>query len=143
MNSNTPFFPVDDNDQDVYAYRLAAQNDPRYKPAAFCFVHYCLKILMRNMEPGKHASCKMLCGAVVETAKRDFGAFALDILNTWGIHETIDLGNIVYALKEMNLVATSKDDSLASFVDLFPFKKAFRPPPISEKPQSWSDLTDV
>lgn len=107
------------------------QLDPRYQPGAYDFVREALHIAVKKFRGGdeaQHVSGRELLEGVREHALKEYGPMALTILNQWGLHRGIDVGNIVYNLITVGYFGKSDGDSLEDFDDGYCFEEAFTQP---------------
>ena len=96
--------------------RLRDQN-PRYAETAFLF-------LDRLDEP-RHITGRELAEGCRDLAIGQFGPMARTVLQHWGIHSTTDMGEIVYALIDCNVLIKQDSDSREDFQNVFDFEEAF------------------
>ncbi len=119
------------------------QKDRRYKFDAYVFVfealnyaHEVLK-LGRNQptdegvppapaeraekRPERHLSGQELCEAIRRYALEQYGYLAKNVLNSWGVHNTGDFGNIVFNLIEIKQMKKTSNDRREDFDDVFDF----------------------
>jgi uncharacterized repeat protein (TIGR04138 family) len=68
-----------------------------------------------------------LCQAIREYAVDQYGYLAKTVLNSWGIHNTGDFGEIVYNLIRIKEMRKSKSDRREDFDDQYDFDTAFMP----------------
>ena len=54
------------------------------------------------------------------------------VLEHWGIHETEDVGRVVFAMVEQGILVKEDEDDQQDFTDLFDFEEAF------EREYPWS-----
>ena len=57
-----------------------------------------------------------------------FGPLAKTVLNTWGIHETLHFGDIVYNFIDYNVFSKTDSDRREDFADVYLFDEAFERP---------------
>ena len=74
-----------------------------------------------------HLTGQQLCQAIREYALEQFGFMSKTVLNSWGIHNTGDFGEIVYNLIRVKEMRKSKTDRREDFDDQFDFEVAFQP----------------
>jgi uncharacterized repeat protein (TIGR04138 family) len=74
----------------------------------------------------RHVSSHMLCEAVGELARRQFGLLATTVLSQWGINSTSDIGEVVYHLIDPGDLEGSPADARSDFDNLFDFETEFR-----------------
>ena len=73
----------------------------------------------------RHITGQEFCEGVRKYAIDQFGPMAGTVLEHWGIHETLDFGQIVFALVDIGLMRKTEEDSLNDFKNVYDFKKAF------------------
>lgn len=102
-----------------------ARRNPQYQGKAYGFVLSALHYVMDGLETPRHISGAELAEGVRDLAIREFGPMARTVLGFWGIHETCDVGRIVFALVETGILVKEDEDSLEDFQDVFDFETAF------------------
>jgi uncharacterized repeat protein (TIGR04138 family) len=100
---------------------------PRYDEAAYVFVLSALNYVLRQLPEPRHISGRELAEGVRDLAIERFGPMARSVLEHWGIHETVDVGDIVFALVEHGVLIKQDEDTRTDFVDVFDFDDAFDP----------------
>lgn len=127
------------------------RDDPRYKFEAYAFVfeslNYAQKELgmgaVKTTEPAadeppseepseaesessaeRHLTGQQLCEASRRYALEQYGYMAKCVLNSWGIFQTGDLGEIVFNLIRAGQMKKTKDDRREDFDDVFDFDTA-------------------
>ena len=60
-----------------------------------------------------------------EHAREAFGPLAPQVWRSWGVHETIDWGHIVFLLVDAGLLNRQESDTLDDFRDGFDYEEAF------------------
>ena len=109
--------------------------DPRYAFEAYFFISAALqygqeKAIREDGEQGKpaakqrHLTGQELCEAVRLFAWKKFGMLAKQVLNSWGIRTTADIGEIVFNLIKWKQLRKSKEDRKADFAEVFDFDNA-------------------
>jgi uncharacterized repeat protein (TIGR04138 family) len=73
-------------------------------------------------DPPRHLTGRELCEAIRRYALDQFGFMAKTVLNTWGVHNTGDFGNIVFNLIDIGEMSKTKDDRREDFDDVFDFE---------------------
>ena len=124
------------------------EQDGRYKSEAYEFIRMALAFAHDVMERGSmtteelaelskdatsdddipeeaHLTGQELCEAIRRLALLQFGFMTKTVLNSWGIHETLDFGELVYNMIEAGLMKKSKTDSKSDFADVYDFTTAF------------------
>ena len=118
--------------------------DDRYQPEAYEFVRAALAYAHDVMELGQlapeqlaaltqddeipaeaHLTGQQLCEAIRQFSLLQFGFMAKTVMNSWGIHKTIDYGEIVYNMIDAGMMKQSQTDSKTDFEDVYDFKTAF------------------
>jgi uncharacterized repeat protein (TIGR04138 family) len=101
---------------------------PRYNEAAYVFVLSALNYVLHRLPEPRHISGRELAEGVRDLAIERFGPMARSVLEHWGIHGTVDVGDIVFALVEHGILIKQDEDTRADFVNVFDFDDAFDPP---------------
>lgn len=73
----------------------------------------------------RHLTGQELCHAIRQYALDQYGMMSRVVLNSWGVHSTSDVGNIVYNLIDIGLMRKSKEDRREDFDDVYDFQEAF------------------
>jgi uncharacterized repeat protein (TIGR04138 family) len=115
------------------------KQDPRYKLEAYQFVREALQYAQEVLEMpaqsaassgGKaehHLTGQQLCQAIRIFATDQYGYLAKIVLNSWGIYNTGDFGELVYNLIRIKEMRKSKQDRREDFDDQYDFETAFEP----------------
>ena len=74
----------------------------------------------------RHVSGQELCEAVRQFALEQYGYMAKTVLNSWGIHTTGDLGEIVFNLIRIGQMRRTPHDHREDFEAVYDFDAAFR-----------------
>src|SRR3954466_755539 len=116
------------------------REDPRYRQEAYLFVRdgldYAHEVLGMGKadeeskkrgrgKKGRHVSGQELCVALKQYALDQYGYMAKTVLNSWGIRETGDFGEIVYNLIRAKVMTKSEEDRREDFDNVYDFEKAF------------------
>jgi uncharacterized repeat protein (TIGR04138 family) len=114
-------------------------DDPRYRVDAYYFVLEALAFAQEELGLGApseeeleqggfepHLTGQQLCEASRIYALEQFGYMAKVVLNSWGIHSTSDLGEIVYNLIQIGKMKKSDRDRREDFDDVFDFDEALQ-----------------
>ena len=106
--------------------RIAAE-DGRYRPQALKFVYDGLGYTVKKMtvEP-PHVNGQTLCKGLRKLAHERWGRLAMLVLNTWGVKNTRDFGEIVYSLIKHKWMSAQPTDSIDDFNDVYDFKTVFK-----------------
>lgn len=73
----------------------------------------------------KHVSGQQLCEGIRQYALNQFGYMSKTVLNSWGIHSTSDIGDVVYKMINAGIMKKSSKDRRSHFDDVFDFDAAF------------------
>ena len=101
------------------------QRNPRFHSRSYLFVLQALHSVIQSLDGPRHISGRELTEGVRELAIGRYGPLARTVLEHWGIHETEDVGGVVFALVEQGILIKQDDDRPEDFVDLFDFEEAF------------------
>ncbi len=105
--------------------------DSRYSKAAYFFLRQALDEAIKEhfgksrCERPTHISGVRLLEALRELAIGEFGKEAKAKLNSWGVFECEDFGEIVFNLVEAGLLVKQEQDSKADFQGGYDFDSAF------------------
>ena len=105
-------------------------HDPRYHRDSYHFVREALdhtrKMLAKS--ESRHVTGQQLLEGVREYALAQYGPMALSLLEEWGVRQGEDIGEIVYNMIEIKLLAKTDEDSRDDFKGGYDFQDAFRRP---------------
>ncbi len=104
--------------------RLVERN-PRFHGKAYMFILSSLHHVIDELDQPRHISGPELAEGARLLAIEQFGPLARTVLEHWGIHSTLDLGEIVFALVDAGILTKQDDDRLEDFRGLFDFEEAF------------------
>ncbi len=99
--------------------------DSRYKLDAYSFVMLVIDKIQELLEVQRHISGEDVLKGIKSVVSERYGPMAKEVLNSWGVYKTEDIGNIVFSLVEAGLLAKTEKDSIEDFVERFDFKKVF------------------
>ena len=74
----------------------------------------------------RHLTGQQLCEAIRLYAVEQYGYMAKVVLNSWGLHNTGDFGEIVYNLIRIGMMKKSDNDRREDFDDCYDFDEAFQ-----------------
>ena len=123
----------------VLAIMDLLHNDHRYHLDAYQFVREALAYAQKVMKmpatndqgaeekQDHHLTGQQLCHAIKEYALEQYGFMAKTVLNSWGIFNTGDFGEIVYNLIRVKEMRKSKSDRREDFDNQYVFDEAFQP----------------
>ncbi len=99
--------------------------EPRFHERGYLFVLAALEYAQARRSERRHISGVDLAHAVRDLAIEQFGVLARDVLAYWGIRRTEDVGDVVFALVDLELLAAQANDTRHDFVGVFDFDVAF------------------
>lgn len=111
--------------------RSLAIKDGRYSPEAFRFLfealHHAIRLAGKEDSEGteRHVTGQEVLAGMRHYARELFGPLAAQVWRSWGIHETLDWGRIVFLLVEAGMLNRQDTDTLDDFRDGFDFDEAF------------------
>ena len=101
------------------------EKHPRFHGKAYLFLLSSLHRVMEGLDEPRHITGQELADGVRRLALERFGPMARTVLQHWGIHATEDLGDIVFALVDCDVLIRQDGDSPEDFRDVFDFEEAF------------------
>jgi uncharacterized repeat protein (TIGR04138 family) len=104
------------------------QAHPEFHDMVYAFVLSALHRVLQELPEPRHISGRELVEGVRVLAVEKFGPMARTVLEHWGIHETGDVGDIVFALVDAGVLIKQEQDTRADFEGVFEFDEAFRSP---------------
>jgi len=99
--------------------------EPRYHERAFLFVLSALEFSQTRLPERRHISGAELAHACRDLALERYGVLARLVLEHWGIRQTDDIGDIVFALVDLGLLISQTHDSRDDFAGVYDFDQAF------------------
>ena len=111
--------------------RQLSKDDGRYAPEAFSFVFESLdpavRLAGREDAEGaaRHVTGQELLAGLRAEARRQFGPLGAHVWRTWGVHQCVDWGHIVFLLVDGGLLNRREEDSLEDFREDFDFDAYF------------------
>ena len=104
-----------------------AREDGRYNAAALKFIYEGLAYTVKNFsEKPQHISGRTLCEGLQNFAIQKWGRLAFLVLNSWGVKNTRDFGEIVYLMIKNNWLSTQPADTIDDFNNVYDFKTVFK-----------------
>lgn len=101
------------------------ERNPRFHPRSYVFVLQALHSVIQSLDEPRHITGRELTEGVRELAIGQYGPLARTVLEHWGIHETEDVGRVVFAMVEQGILVKEDDDDPQDFENLFDFEEAF------------------
>ena len=102
-----------------------SEEDGRYHKESFLFILASLEYTLSNLNERRHLTGGELSKGIAEYAREQYGYLAKTVLNNWGLHYTLDYGEIVYLLINSGLMNKTEEDKLEDFADAYDFDKEF------------------
>ena len=99
--------------------------DGRYKTQAYLFMIDALEFTMGRLRRRGHVTGRELLDGIAVLAKREFGPTAKMVLESWGVKETKDFGEIVFSLVDAGLFGKTDKDSIEDFEEVYSFDEVF------------------
>jgi uncharacterized repeat protein (TIGR04138 family) len=99
--------------------------EPRFHERGYLFVLAALEYMQTRRAERRHVSGAELARAVRDLAIERFGVLAREVLDHWGVRSTDDVGDIVFAMVDLGLLAAQPQDTRADFANVFDFDAAF------------------
>ena len=109
------------------------KKDARFQTDAYFFLVEALDVTVKDIrknqtDHGRHVSGKELLNGIKEYALDEFGPLTHMVFAEWGIHATLDFGEIVFNLVEAGRLGKTESDSRDDFKNGFDFDEAFLQP---------------
>ena len=111
-------------------FRQILEADERYSPQAYNFVYEALDWTLKNVvsredEDAQHVTGAELLEGIRQYSIQEFGCLARTVLESWGITETADFGELVFNLVEHDLMGKQESDSKEDFRGVYEFSEVF------------------
>jgi len=111
--------------------RAVALRDGRFSPEAFRFLFESLETAVRlagrdaAQGADRHVSGQELLEGMKAFAVELFGPLAAQVWRSWGIHESMDWGRIVFLLVENKMLNRQETDTIEDFRTDLDFEECF------------------
>lgn len=105
--------------------RIHARGGKQFDERAYLFVLAGIEYLQSRLDVRRHVSGAELAWACRDLALERFGLLARTVLDCWGVQSTADIGQVVFALVEIELLSTEPGDKVEHFVAVYDFESAF------------------
>lgn len=85
------------------------------------------RVFTADAKPGvcRHVTGQQLCHGLRELAMKQWGFMARTVLIHWNVTSTMDFGQIVFSLARHRAMATTPQDTIEDFRNVYDFAKAF------------------
>lgn len=125
------------------ALNRVIKNDPRYAGDGYVFLREALDFTAKLFDkptegPARHLTGKELMQGIRQYALKEFGQMSFRVLSSWGIHCTLDFGEMVFNLVRVGIIGKTEEDKVEDFANGYDFDDAFlkpfrpRPPKTAE-----------
>ena len=98
--------------------------EQRFDERAYLFVLGALEYCQQRLPERRHISGRELALACRDLALDRFGVLARLVLESWGIRNSLDIGDVVFTLVDLGLLISQPTDSRLDFADVFGFDQA-------------------
>ena len=134
------------DEQFITTVEKMVTEDPRFSPEAYEFISdaviYTTEQLLRNGNKKRHISGKELLEGIKEFAMSEYGPIAKNVLENWGIKDSISIGHIVFNMVDNQLLGRSEEDTIEDFKGGFDFESAFSTPLTPSKKKVAAPIID-
>src|SRR5262249_8339359 len=122
---------------------LICKDDPRFDRKVYEFVRLGLDHTVKEMRKkdsgrergaSRHVSGRELVEGLRVFALEQFGPMAKTVLNSWGVHQCRDFGDIVFSLIEYKVFSKTENDRQEDFEAIYDFDDAFVKPFLPARP---------
>ncbi len=96
--------------------------EARYDERAYLFVLAALEFCQQRLTERRHLTGRELAEGCRDLALQRYGVIAREVLAHWGVRDSADLGEIVFALVDVGLLMKQPNDSKEDFVGVFDFQ---------------------
>jgi uncharacterized repeat protein (TIGR04138 family) len=115
------------------------KSDPRYERNAYVFLRDALDFTTKQQKKAKGTSVRHVSGPELleglrQYALKEFGPMVVTVLDSWGIHSSEDIGNMVFNLIGAGIFGKTEKDSIEDFRNVYDFQEVFVKPFAPEKP---------
>ena len=115
------------------------RSDPRYQRDAYIFLRDALDFTTKRQKKVKGSSVRHVTGPELleglrQYALKEFGPMVMTVFDTWGIHSSADIGNMVFNLIGAGIFGKTEEDSIEDFRNVYNFEEVFVKPFAPEKP---------
>ena len=127
---------------------IARKDGGRYAPEAFHFLvdslNSAIRLAGKERAEGtdRHVTGRQLLEGLRFRALELFGPLAAQVWRSWGVHSTLDWGEMVFRMVEEEKFSRNEEDTIDDFRDGFDFDEAFVESYAVRLPRSddWSSL---
>lgn len=87
----------------------------RYTIDAYKFVDNAIKNALNNLENKRHLSAYEVLISCRDLAIKEYSFLAEEVLRSWGIESSKDIGEIVFQMIKKNILSASAEDKQSDF----------------------------
>ena len=114
-------------------------NDPRYQRDGYIFLRDALDFTTKQQKKIKGVSVRHVTGpelldGVRQYALKEFGPMVMTVFDSWGVHSSADIGNMVFNLIGAGIFGKTEEDSIEDFRNVYNFEEVFVKPFAPERP---------
>src|ERR1700751_3056184 len=114
-------------------------SDSRYHRDAYIFLRDALDFTTKQQKKVKgtnvrHVSGPELLEGMRQYALKEFGPMVMTVFESWGIHSSADIGNMVFNLIGSGIFGKTEEDSIEDFRNVYNFEEGFVKQFAPEKP---------
>ncbi|MCH2208586.1 MAG: hypothetical protein MK132_22330 [Lentisphaerales bacterium] len=107
--------------------------DRRFKEDAYYFLNEAVIFSAEYFSKpefgtNRHLSGPELLDGIREFTLSEFGPMSMTVLKRWGLHNTLDIGHVIFNLIDAGVLAASPQDRLGDFDSVYDFNDAFSKP---------------
>ncbi len=129
------------------AVELVVEKDPTYDKGAYVFLRESLDYTVKNSSSrsgsdDRHVSGVELLNGFRDFALQEFGPMSSTVLNEWGLHQSSDIGAMVFNLVEVGAFGRTENDSPKDFENVFDFQETFEAPFLPTSKSEADDKND-
>ena len=109
------------------------RSDSRYQRDAYVFLRDALDFTTKQQKKVKGTSVRHVTGPELleglrQYALREFGPMVITVFDSWGIHSSGDIGNMVFNLIGAGIFGKTEEDSIEDFRNVYNFDEVFVKP---------------
>ena len=113
-------------------------SDPRYQREAYIFLRDALDFTTKQQKkikgtPVRHVAGPALLDGLRQYALKEFGPLVITVFSSWGIHNSEDIGHMVFNLIGAGIFGKTEEDAIEDFKNVYDFEEVFAKPFAPEK----------
>ena len=102
-----------------------AEIDRRYRKEAYLFILASLEYTVDRLQEARHLTGAELSLGIADYARIQYGYMAQNVLEHWGMKQTLDFGEVVFNLIGEGLLRKSEEDRKDDFYGVYDFSVEF------------------